>query len=105
MALPSQPSFVPRSMDPERSWSWGSGIAPATPRAVRAGPEARIRRDSDPDVPAPPTTNPAMRMLDPVSACARVDMLTSLPMSLVELIDTVAGLLVADPTSLPATQV
>src|ERR1700689_421343 len=103
-AAPSQPSFVARRVLPEKTWSCGSGSASATPRAVSAGPEARIRSGSGPGAPEPPTTNPAIWMLDPVPTWERVDMLISRPTLLVAAMDTVAGLLVAEPWPLLATQ-
>ena len=76
-----------------------------TPRGVSAGPEPRIRSGSSPDVPWPPIAKPAIRMLPPVPTWARVEMFTSRPTSLVEVSDSVAALLVADPPELVATHV
>src|ERR1019366_1675930 len=51
----------------------------------RAGPEPLTRTDCVPEVPAPPTTKPAMIIFPPVPTWARQDMLVSLPRSVVVL--------------------
>src|SRR5450432_1504423 len=50
------------------SSSSGSGIVPDTPKALRAGPDARISTvwEVEPEI-----TNPAMRRLEPVPTNAR----------------------------------
>ena len=58
-----------------------------------------------PDVPAPPTTNPAIRMLPPVPTVARQEMLVSRPGSEVLTTFSVAALLVTDPNELVAVHV
>src|ERR1017187_8180670 len=81
----------------------GSGSAPATPRGARAGPEARISTGTEPDVPCPPSTKPAIRAFPPVPTPARHDTSASRPASAAVLTASAAAPLAAELPKLVAT--
>ena len=76
-----------------------------TPNPPNAGPEARTSSGSPPDVPAPPTTKPAISWLAPVPTRARQEMFTSRPGFAVAVTVRVAAPLVAEPAEVVARHV
>src|ERR1700677_4595580 len=81
-AAPPQPELVANSVLPAvvlKSWSSGSARTPWTPKAWRAGPDARTRRGSAREAPPPPTTKPVIRIFEPVPTMALHERFISRP--------------------------
>src|SRR5271157_879276 len=97
-ALPPQPSLVTVIWPGMLSCNSGSGSRLPTPNCSSAGPEARINKGIDPDVPWPPVTNPTMSCFAPVPTCARQEILIRRLGVASPATVSVAAMLVVSPT-------
>src|ERR1700722_5811379 len=105
--LPPQPVSVPTTVPALvlLSVSFGSARTPVRSKSESVGPVPRTRTDCAPDTPDPPMTNPAVMMLVPVPTWARQERFVRRPGFDEAATASVAGLLVAVPEELVATQV
>jgi hypothetical protein len=93
-----QPELLERTVEAElKSVRTGSGRTPVTPKDARTGPSPRTRTLFEP---VPPTTNPAIKVCEPVPAVERTERFTRCALPVEPPITTVAAVTVSVPKPL-----